>query len=153
MTHEAGGVPGDAVAPELVHHIEELRRQTLESKDLSVPALYFHERLVTHPDFPALGSASEDATLGHILDDCVRRVLPGFQPQRWHMMQVESCSFWHGMAEAFPVGLAVFFYFDDAGMGVVEATALGNANAHYLRFTAVPGAAAHIPSFAKRGQA
>ena len=67
--------------------------------------------------------------------------------------EVASHAFWHGMAEAFPVGLAVFFYFDDAGTGVVEATALGKANAHYLRFTAVPGANLNVPGFHKRGQA
>lgn len=130
---------------DLVAHIAELRRLTLESTDVSVPALYFHERLVTHSEFPELGAASEDVTLTRILDRSVQRVLPGFGPQRWHTMQVAACSFWHGMAQAFPVGMAVFFYFDDAGVGVIEATALGNANAHYLRFSAVPAVMPSAP--------
>jgi len=140
------------LVPELAPQIEELRRLTLASSDPSAPALYFHERLVTHPGFPALGVASEDATLVRILNDSVGRVLPGFAPQRWHIVQVGYCSLWHGLAEAFPVGLAVFFYFDDAGVGVVEASALGNGNPQYVRFTALPGTNPHS-RFVKRGQA
>jgi hypothetical protein len=147
------GKYGAGPDPELLRHIADLRRLTLESEDLSVPALHFHERLVTHPEFPSFGSPSQDATLVRILNNSVQRVMPAFKPERWHMMQVGSCSFWHGMAEAFPVGLAVFFYFDDAGMGVMEATSLSSPNAHYLRFTAVPGAAPTVSGLVKRGQA
>ena len=118
--------------------IAELRRLTVESRELAVPVQYFHEELVALPAFTESGVSAEHPMLEEIVEQALRRA--GVDMDTIFMLiRVPGHGLWHGAANFKGDGFAVFFYFDELDVGIAQVvTALDEDEQHYLRFTCIP---------------
>jgi hypothetical protein len=118
--------------------VAELRRLTVESRELAVPVQYFHEELVALAAFTESGVSAEHPMLEEIVEQAIERA--GFDMDTIFMLiRVPGHGLWHGAANFKDEGFAVFFYFDELDVGIAQVvTTLDEDEQHYLRFTCVP---------------
>lgn len=120
-------------------HIQELRRLTIESRDLSVPVEYFHDQVVVLDEFVSQSDQGEHPLLEEMLRAAARRAIPDFEIQSFTLLQLTEHRLWHGAGHGTSGGLAVFLYFEDEGVGVAQIMASpSNPQTHFVRFTGVP---------------
>jgi hypothetical protein len=118
--------------------IDKLRRLTIESREIAEAVQCFHDELVALEPFMALGHVAHDPLLEEIVRKVTRAAVSPFDATSLRMTHIAEPGFWHGVACSAQGGLAVFFYFEEPGMGIAHVLpSLSASREHFLRFRGI----------------
>jgi hypothetical protein len=144
-------------SPELAairDRIDTLRRLTMEGREIAEAVQCFHDQLVALEPFLALGHVAHDPLLEEIVQRVARAAGPPFDTASLRMTHVAEHGFWHGAACSVQGGLAVFFYFEELGVGIAHVLpSLCAGREHLLRFRGMKRYRAMPDTPGRRGQA
>jgi hypothetical protein len=106
------------------------------ARELGGVSAYFHDVVVAHPALMPSSNPGVHDALGPMLIMMLEKKLGARVTGKTVTLHLPSARFWHGHIVC-KRGMAVFFYFDDMGMGLLSyARSLDDPNVAYARFSA-----------------
>ncbi len=141
--------------PTIPNRLSVLRKLLLEAKDFQTVAEYFHDHLASDQEFLGSGHEASHPILIKTLERILQwRFGASEQVHASQLVHAREHHFWHGSAIWGTGGLAMILYFHGPDVGLFTFfQSLGDATAHFTRFTIYQSAHPFASGPQPRGQA